>query len=220
MNWGHNANSFLLGFCIDFSFFPFLSQFCITYPYSTLMHVKLCGHATLASAHSLFMVNSNIIEFDTLSGILTAKTVPDVNPAYVSKIQNGGVHEYFLIKLNFPSVPITEFNSAEVSAISKALNGAPPIDIKRTTTADDLFVVLPSRKSVIEIGPLFDDILKCPGRGLIVSGVAPPDSKFDFISRFFCPKYGINEVIHYTLSQTIAISSKRLLCLIHLSYTL
>ncbi|XP_022727471.1 uncharacterized protein LOC111283279 isoform X3 [Durio zibethinus] len=139
MNWGHNANSFLLGFCIDFSFFPFLSQFCITYPYSTLMHVKLCGHATLASAHSLFMVNSNIIEFDTLSGILTAKTVPDVNPAYVSKIQNGGVHEYFLIKLNFPSVPITEFNSAEVSAISKALNGAPPIDIKRTTTADDLF---------------------------------------------------------------------------------
>ncbi|XP_022727470.1 uncharacterized protein LOC111283279 isoform X2 [Durio zibethinus] len=166
MNWGHNANSFLLGFCIDFSFFPFLSQFCITYPYSTLMHVKLCGHATLASAHSLFMVNSNIIEFDTLSGILTAKTVPDVNPAYVSKIQN---------------------------AISKALNGAPPIDIKRTTTADDLFVVLPSRKSVIEIGPLFDDILKCPGRGLIVSGVAPPDSKFDFISRFFCPKYGINE---------------------------
>ncbi|XVF32612.1 hypothetical protein REPUB_Repub17cG0097300 [Reevesia pubescens] len=149
--------------------------------FTPVAEVKLCGHATLASAHTLFctgLVNSNIIEFDTLSGILTAKKFPDDNPTAVSKIQNGGVHECFLIELNFPVVPLTEFNSAEVSAISKALNGAPMIDIKRTTTADDIFV---------------DDILKCPGRGLIVSGVAPPDSKFDFISRFFCPKYGINE---------------------------
>lgn len=58
--------------------------------------------------------------------------------------------------------------------------------------------MLASGKSVIEIEPRFDDILKCPGRGLIVSGVAPPDSEFDFISRFFCPKYGINEVKYYT----------------------
>ncbi|XVF32609.1 hypothetical protein REPUB_Repub17cG0097100 [Reevesia pubescens] len=164
--------------------------------FTPVAEVKLCGHATLASAHTLFstgLVNSNIIEFDTLSGILTAKKFPDDNPTAVSKIQNGGVHECFLIELNFPVVPLTEFNSAEVSAISKALNGAPMIDIKRTTTADDIFVVLPSGKSVIKMEPQFDDILKCPGRGLIVSGVAPPDSKFDFISRFFCPKYGINE---------------------------
>ncbi|XWS46797.1 hypothetical protein CRYUN_Cryun14cG0099100 [Craigia yunnanensis] len=164
--------------------------------FTPVAEVKLCGHATLASAHTLFttgLVNSNIIEFDTLSGILTAKKVPDVNPTDVSKIQNGGAHECFLIELNFPTVPITEFNSAEVSAISNALNGATLIDIKRTTTADDLFVVLSSGKSVIELEPQFDDILKCPGRGLIVTGVASPDSEFDFISRFFCPKYGINE---------------------------
>lgn len=158
--------------------------------------VKLCGHATLASAHTLFttgLVDSNIIEFDTQSGILTAKKVSDVSPANVSETQNGGAHDCFLIELNFPTVPVAEFNSAEVSAISKALNGAQLIDIKRTTTADDLFVVLPSGKSVIELEPQFDDILKCPGRGLIVSGVAPPDSEFDFVSRFFCPKLTINE---------------------------
>ncbi|EOX94814.1 Phenazine biosynthesis PhzC/PhzF protein, putative isoform 1 [Theobroma cacao] len=137
--------------------------------FTPVAEVKLCGHATLASAHTLFttgLVNSNIIEFDTLSGILTAKKDADVNPTDVSRVQN---------------------------AITKALNGAPLIDVKRTTTASDLFVVLASGKSVIEIEPRFDDILKCPGRGLIVSGVAPPDSEFDFISRFFCPKYGINE---------------------------
>lgn len=164
--------------------------------FTPVAEVKLCGHATLASAHALFttgLVNSDIIEFDTLSGILTAKRVLDVNPTDVSKIQNTAVPECFLIELNFPTVPVTAFNSAEVLAISNALNGATMIDIKRTTTADDLFVVLTSGKSVIEMEPNFDEILKCPGRGIIVSGVAPPDSEFDFISRFFCPKHGINE---------------------------
>ncbi|XP_022771085.1 uncharacterized protein LOC111314216 isoform X2 [Durio zibethinus] len=110
--------------------------------FTPVAEVKLCGHATLASAHTLFttgLVNSDIIEFDTLSGILTAKKVPDVHPTAISKIQKGGAHECFLIELNFPTVPITEFNSDEVSAIAKALNGAPLIDIKRTTTADDIF---------------------------------------------------------------------------------
>ncbi|KAB2016219.1 hypothetical protein ES319_D08G080900v1 [Gossypium barbadense] len=164
--------------------------------FTPVAEVNLCGHATLASAHTLFttgLVNSNIIEFDTLSGILTAKKVPDVCPTNVSEVQNGGVSDHFLIELNFPTVPVTDFNSAEASLISKALNDAPLIDVKRTTTADDIFVVLQSGKSVIEMEPRFDDILKCPGRGLIVSGAAPPDSEFDFISRFFCPKYGINE---------------------------
>ncbi|MBA0882003.1 hypothetical protein Goshw_025827 [Gossypium schwendimanii] len=164
--------------------------------FTPVAEVNLCGHATLASAHTLFttgLVNSSIIEFDTLSGILTAKKVPDVCPTNVSEVQNGGVSDRFLIELNFPTVPVTDFNSAEASLISKALNDAPLIDVKRTTTADDIFVVLQSGKSVIEMEPRFDDILKCPGRGLIVSGAAPSDSEFDFISRFFCPKYGINE---------------------------
>ncbi|TYH57364.1 hypothetical protein ES332_D08G084500v1 [Gossypium tomentosum] len=110
--------------------------------FTPVAEVNLCGHATLASAHILFttgLVNSNIIEFDTLSGILTAKKVPDVCPTNVSEVQNGGVSDHFLIELNFPTVPVTDFNSAEASLISKALNDAPLIDVKRTTTADDIF---------------------------------------------------------------------------------
>ena len=55
--------------------------------------------------------------------------------------------------------------------------------------------MLPSGKTVVDIEPQFDEIRKLPGRGLIITGLAPPDSEFDFISRFFCPKYGFNEVI-------------------------
>ncbi|KAJ4845626.1 hypothetical protein Tsubulata_041302 [Turnera subulata] len=54
-------------------------------------------------------------------------------------------------------------------------------------------VVLPSGEDVIELQPQLDEILKCPGEGIIVSGIAPADSGFDFYSRYFCPKFGINE---------------------------
>lgn len=56
--------------------------------------------------------------------------------------------------------------------------------------------VLPSAKSVADVEPELDAALKCPGRGIIVTGVAPPESGFDFYSRFFCPKFGLNEVIN------------------------
>ncbi|XP_021681334.2 uncharacterized protein LOC110665488 [Hevea brasiliensis] len=152
--------------------------------FTPVAEVELCGHATLAASHALFsngLVNSNIIEFVTLSGILTAKKVPD-----------GEAKDCFLVELNFPALPITEFNSIDLAPISKALNGASIIDIK--SYADDLFVVLPSAKAVTELQPQFDEMLKCPGKGgILVSGVAPSDSAFDFYSRYFCPKFGINE---------------------------
>ena len=107
--------------------------------------VELCGHATLAAAHTLFssgLVNSNIIEFVTLSGILTAKKFLEIKASDSSDIQNGEVQECFLIELNLPTVPAIDVNSAEVSSISSALNGASVIDIKKITTSDALFVML------------------------------------------------------------------------------
>ncbi|XP_021681332.2 uncharacterized protein LOC110665487 isoform X2 [Hevea brasiliensis] len=160
--------------------------------FTPVAEVKLCGHVTLAASHALFsngLVNSSIIEFETLSGILTAKKTPDIFTA----AQYGEAEESFVIELNFPTVPLAEFSSADVAFVSRALNGATIIDIKRTTAADDLFVVLPSGKAVEELQPRFDEVLKCPGRGIIVSGVAPPESGFDFYSRFFCPKFRVNE---------------------------
>ncbi|BAT95615.1 uncharacterized protein HKW66_Vig0250570 [Vigna angularis] len=166
--------------------------------YFTHLHeVKICGHATLAAAHKLFssgLVDTDVIEFYTLSGVVTAKKITAVdNCNGVSNLQNGGVGDGFYIEIDLPAHPIIECNLDETSKISGALNGASIIDIKRTEIGDDILVVVTSGDNVREVEPQFDAISKCPGRGVIISGVAPPGSGFDFYSRFFCPKDGVNE---------------------------
>ncbi|XP_028804168.1 uncharacterized protein LOC114759210 isoform X2 [Neltuma alba] len=164
--------------------------------FTTVCEVELCGHATLAAAHTLFssgLVASNIVEFVTLSGVLTAKKIPDISIACASDLKNGENQDGYYIELDFPTDPPTEFHSTETSEISAALEGASIVEIKRTSVGNCLLVEVPSGKSVIEFKPRFDAILKCPGRGIILAAVAPPDSGFDFYSRFFCPKDGINE---------------------------
>ncbi|KAK4407118.1 putative isomerase [Sesamum angolense] len=165
--------------------------------FTPVAEVKLCGHATLAASHFLFaynLVKSHTIEFLTLSGILTAKRVPETKVLDLPETLNG-----------------------EVSAISKSLGGASVNEIHKTTTDDDLIVriplscsidvlflatianlcylsvVLPSGEAVAELEPNFGEIQKCPGRGIIITGLAPAGSGFDFFSRFFCPKLGIGE---------------------------
>ena len=118
--------------------------------FDTLLQLQLCGHATLAAAHTIFtssFMNSSIVEFVTVSGIVTARKVPKIKTTDGS--QNGESHESFLIELNFPTTPMTDLNSAEVSTISNALNGASVIDIKRTTAKDDIVVMPPYFFSLI-----------------------------------------------------------------------
>ncbi|KAL8530666.1 hypothetical protein ACS0TY_007632 [Phlomoides rotata] len=163
--------------------------------FTPVAEVKLCGHATLAASHFLFsydLVKSNIIEFSTLSGILTAKRVAN------SKVsENGNLPDLssFLIELDFPVVPIKEYDfTTEInSTLCKSLNISSVKEIHMTTTGDDILVVLPSGEAVVEVEPNFDEIGKCPGRGLIITGLAPAGSGFDFFTRFFCPKLGVNE---------------------------
>ncbi|GFZ04691.1 phenazine biosynthesis PhzC/PhzF protein [Actinidia rufa] len=172
--------------------------------FTPVTEVKLCGHATLAASHFLFtsgLVDTNKIEFLTLSGVLTAKRVPEAKKAESLSLEDGGAQDCFLIELNFPVVPLTEFDSAEVPSISKALNGASVIDLRKTTTEDDLFRLLmkfgrlcsrPERLLQIS-NPNLMKWNNCPGRGLIITGLAPSESEFDFVSRYFCPKFGIKE---------------------------
>ncbi|KAJ4845624.1 hypothetical protein Tsubulata_041301 [Turnera subulata] len=158
--------------------------------------VKLCGHATLATAYILFskgFVKSSTIEFVTASGILTAKKVPEIKKTNSSGDQNGEAQESYLIELNFPTVATIECNDVDLVLVSKALGGADIVDLRRIIPTDDLFVVLQSSKAVAELQPQLDEMLKCPGRGITVSAVAPPDSGFDTYSRSFYPKMGIKE---------------------------
>ena len=107
---------------------------------NVLFQVDLCGHATLAAAHTLFKsgkINSNLIEFVTRSGILTAKKVPEI------KTSDGEAKESCFIELNFPVDPLTEFNSVEAPLVSKALGGASMINIQKTTSSSQNLLVIP-----------------------------------------------------------------------------
>ncbi|KAL3644858.1 hypothetical protein CASFOL_010038 [Castilleja foliolosa] len=166
--------------------------------FTPVAEVKLCGHATLAASHILFthgLVKSNTIEFLTLSGILTAKRVPDSKVLDSPDSQNGNASDSFCIELDFPVVPVMEYNGAsEVSAISESLSlNSTFVNEILKTSGDDLLVVLSSGEAVVEAEPNFNNIQKFPGRGLIITGLAPAGSGFDFFSRFFCPKLGLNE---------------------------
>ncbi|CAL5425268.1 unnamed protein product [Camellia sinensis] len=88
-----------------------------------------------------------------------------------------------------------------VAQVKFSLSGASVIDLKITTTEEDLIlnvnafweVVLPSGKAVIDLQPQFDEIRGCPGKAVIITGSAPLGFGFDFFSSVFDPKMGINE---------------------------
>ncbi|KAG7644904.1 putative trans-2,3-dihydro-3-hydroxyanthranilate isomerase [Arabidopsis thaliana] len=153
--------------------------------FTPVAEVDLCGHATLASAHVLFstgLVGSETVEFDTLSGILTAK-----------HLKNDDDGEESSIELDFPVVPTCEVNyiDDDLSLFSKALNGATILDVK--ATKKDLLVVLSSWEAVIDLKPRLDEISKCPCEGMMVTAAASDGSTYDFCSRYFAPRFGINE---------------------------
>lgn len=155
--------------------------------FTPVREVDLCGHATLASAHFLFSsgeVCGDVIEFDTKSGVLTAK-----------KSQGLSNKGCFSIELDFPVVSLTECGpiTEMLPHIGTTLAGATIINTVKTT-GGDLLVEVGSSAEVVDVQPQFEEIRNCPvDRGLIVTGAAPSGSGFDFFTRFFCPKFGINE---------------------------
>ena len=54
----------------------------------------------------------------------------------------------------------------------------------------NLFAVFDNEDIVSNITPNFDAVSKLDGQGLIISSSS---NQYDFVSRYFCPKYGINE---------------------------
>jgi PhzF family phenazine biosynthesis protein len=133
--------------------------------------VDLCGHATLAAAHVLLEQSwdEGTLTFDTLSGPLRAR-------------QNGAK-----IQLDFPAEPARarELDDAVLNAIG---TGALWTGANRM----DALVEVGSEKIVRGLTPDFAALRELDYRGYIVT--APADSEaFDFVSRCFYPKYGINE---------------------------
>lgn len=169
----------------------------LTNPTWFCQQVELCGHATIASAHFLFssgLVKTNKIEFITKSGLLTVQKVDGLNHVNTPWPSNNKAGEHFSIELNFPSIPVIDCDPTEHPSIPATLNGASMLDIKKTGNGD-LIVELLSGEVVAGLQPQFDELQKCAGVGVIITGTAAPGSGYDFFTRYFCPKLGINEVI-------------------------
>ncbi|MGO9596759.1 MAG: PhzF family phenazine biosynthesis protein [Isosphaeraceae bacterium] len=141
------------------------------------VEVDLCGHATLAAAHVLWEEGLLKVEdpalFETRSGQLRA------------------CRQAGWIELDFPAEPLEALitDPAELGRIAAAL-GASVITAGRNRF--DLFVELADEATVRGLAPDFRRVAAFPVRGVIVTSRAST-SGFDFVSRFFAPRVGIDE---------------------------
>lgn len=138
--------------------------------FTPLTEVKLCGHATLASAYILFEIlneNGSTIHFTSSSGSL-----------YVKKEPNG------LLTMNFPIAKMIPCSTPQ--ALWESL-GAHPIECYK---GDDYMAVLDSEETLVGLQPDLRQMATLPVRGIIVT--ARGDS-CDFVSRFLAPQSGIDE---------------------------
>lgn len=131
--------------------------------------VKLCGHATLASAYVLFNClgyEGSEICFDSLSGPLTV-------------IKNGD-----LFTLDFPNQKpaICEAPEALIQGLGK--------HHLQCLVNEDYVAVFASEAEVAAIKPDFRALEELDRRGVIVTA---PGEKSDFVARFFAPKLGVLE---------------------------
>jgi PhzF family phenazine biosynthesis protein len=135
--------------------------------------VDLCGHATLASAHTLWeeghLKPRETASFHTRSGVLTARRPAD------------------LIWLDFPATPV----SAE--PMSPQLERALGASIKYLgRTVFDYVAELESEEAVRSLAPDMTVLTRLPVRGVVVTARSD-DGRHDFVSRFFAPQLGIPE---------------------------
>ncbi|MFA5326605.1 MAG: PhzF family phenazine biosynthesis protein [Prolixibacteraceae bacterium] len=132
--------------------------------------VKLCGHATLATAHVLFNelnFQGETISFNSQSGILTVDKIND-------KLQ-----------LNFPADFAREVEP--VSLFADAFGVQPLATLKGKT---DYLLLFDSEESIRKINPDFNVLLESDARGIMVTAKG---NEVDFVSRFFAPAVGVNE---------------------------
>ena len=138
--------------------------------FSPTKEVDLCGHATLASAFVYFnYINTekDTIEFKSNGGTLI-----------VNKKDN-------ILELDFPKDTFIKTNHEDVVCDA--------IGLKPTETYKgqiNLMAVYENEEEILNLQPDFKKVIDLTGQGLIVTA---PGLHHDFVSRYFCPKYGINE---------------------------
>lgn len=131
--------------------------------------VDLCGHATLATAYIIFTefdYPGDSIVFESRSGMLTVK-------------KSGA-----LFDMDFPSQPATKCDLPNV--VEQAFE-AQAIECLQS---QDYIILFESEDDVINAQPKLELLKDIDLRAVIITA---PSQRFDFVSRVFAPKYGIDE---------------------------
>ena len=131
--------------------------------------VNLCGHATLAAAYVIFNelnYKNNTILFESKSGILKVRK------------------EELLLVMDFPIQAPVACEAPE--KLEKAFGIKPFACLK----SEDYIFVVEDETDVINVKPDLNLLCQIELRGVSLTAAG---SNYDFVSRFFAPKYGINE---------------------------
>ena len=143
--------------------------------FTPTLEERLCGHATLATAHTLAADGkvSGKVAFASLSGILIATVADDG------------------ITLDFPvNRPIA---TPAPDGLAAALQ-AEPLETYVTGELRDLLVVVRDEATVRAVVPDYDALAGIIERGNLRGVVVTAQgSEYDFVSRFFAPAAGIPE---------------------------
>jgi PhzF family phenazine biosynthesis protein len=137
--------------------------------FTPLSEVDMCGHATLASAFVLFELlgyEEKEILFDSKSGGLRVK------------------REKSRFVMDFPLQKIVQCKVPEV--IIEAFEMKP----KTCYQAMDYLLVFENEAEVMQAKPNLELLKNIDARGVIITANS---SEYDFVCRFFAPKYGIDE---------------------------
>ncbi|MHB1133085.1 MAG: PhzF family phenazine biosynthesis protein [Chloroflexota bacterium] len=141
--------------------------------FTPVLEVDLCGHATLASAHTLWeqgaLPSDEAARFRTRSGLLTCLRVGE------------------WIEMDFPVKP-----AAPTAAPAGLLEGLGVAARWVGRSQFDYLVEVDSAAIVRACAPDFALLKTVPARGVIVTS-AEGAGEFDFVSRFFDPLTGLNE---------------------------
>jgi PhzF family phenazine biosynthesis protein len=146
--------------------------------FTPMIEEKLCGHATLATAHALQVDAGRPISvrFATLSGVLPVQACADGT-----------------VTLDFPAAAVIEAPMPE--GLPEAL-GLASGEAYRAAGLGDLIVVVDDERAVRELAPDFAAVELLTQRDRIRGVVATAPAAagdYDFVSRFFSPADGVPE---------------------------
>jgi PhzF family phenazine biosynthesis protein len=142
--------------------------------FTPAVEVALCGHATLASAHVLWedkhLPQGSQARFHTQSGLLLAEQKGD------------------WIELDFPAKKGTPVEPPAGLFTALGLPGG-ALAVERNEF--DYLVEVNSEEQVRSLQPDCSALRKVEARGVIVTARGAND--YDFVSRFFAPRAGVDE---------------------------